>query len=162
MGADIYLQSIYEPWMAEYEKQPLPALGRIDSTEDLLAACSNAFDDFRASGGYFRNGYNSGDVMMAMGLSWWGTVLPMLDADGRLPIDRARELLAMIEARPLTREVVALHYLAMAEAMAQPHADRDRRAEIDSLHRFVVQRREELLTILRKSIELNEPLVCSL
>jgi hypothetical protein len=32
----------------------------------------------------FRNSYNDSDVMWAMGLSWRGIVLPMLDADGRL------------------------------------------------------------------------------
>jgi hypothetical protein len=67
----------------------------------------------RDSGGYFRNGYNSGDIMWAMGLSWHGTVAPMLDEgldEGRcLPIPRARELVEMIEARPLTRERVGRH-----------------------------------------------------
>ena len=35
-------------------------------------------DAYIVSGGYFRNGYNAGDIMWAMGLSWWGTVSPML------------------------------------------------------------------------------------
>jgi hypothetical protein len=34
----------------------------------------------------------------------------MLDSEGYLPVERARELLAMIEARPLTKERLAQHY----------------------------------------------------
>src|SRR5713101_2881689 len=60
-------------------------------------------------GGYFRNTYNAGDIMWAMGLSWPETVLPLLDDNRDLPIPRARELIELIEARPLTRERVSLH-----------------------------------------------------
>ena len=61
------------------------------------------------AGAYFRNAYNAGDVMWAMGLSWHDTVLPML-VDGYLPVERARELLTMIEARRLTKERLTQHY----------------------------------------------------
>jgi hypothetical protein len=129
-----------------------------------------------ASGGYFRNGYNAGDVMWAMGLSWPDTVMPMLDADDRLPIERARELLAMIEARPLTREVIGRHYLENMTNGREQHpttgpiawivdgaeAANKLPPDFDRICQFLQQKREDLLAILRKSIEMNEPLVCSL
>jgi hypothetical protein len=136
-------------------------------------------DLYASSGAYFGNGYNAGDIMWALGLSWWGTVGDMLDESHHLPVDKARELLAMIEARPLTKESVGKHLLAnmtggreehplggpvarlMVEAgvmseQALPPPDFDR------LMSHLTKKREELLTILRKSIDLNEPLSCSL
>jgi hypothetical protein len=82
---------------------------------------TEVYDAMRASGGYFRNGYNAGDVMWAMGLSWFSTVSPMLDTERRLPVARARELLAMIEERPLTRSRVARHIFEHMTDGVEPH-----------------------------------------
>jgi hypothetical protein len=95
MGVDIYLQSIWKPFEETFSP-PEPA-APIIGVEGLIAHTTKGFDAMRASGGYFRNGYNSGDVMWAMGLTWHGTFSPMLD-QAHLPIERARELIAMIEA----------------------------------------------------------------
>jgi len=62
MGADLYLNSVFEPWWAKNQVRAFNAPD-CDSTSEM-----------RASGGYFRNSYNSGDVMWAMGLSWPHTV----------------------------------------------------------------------------------------
>jgi hypothetical protein len=179
MGADIYLPSIFDPFLRAYEER---REAQPSSNEGPIAAVERCYADFRASGGYFRNGYNSGDVMWAMGLSWWETVGPMLDADARLPIDRARELLAMIEARPLTREVIGRHYLENMTNGRQQHptmgpiariaedavgdagkeADNQQPPDFEHVCQFLQQHREELLALLRKSIERNEPLQCSL
>jgi hypothetical protein len=140
-----------------------------------------------SSGGYFRNSYNAGDIMWAMGLSWPETVLPLLDDESDLPIPRARELIELIEARPLTRERVALHMFenmtsgvnehpttglierVMEKVMADEHGEdssppppKSPPPDFDQLFGFLNQRRNELLAILRKSIELNERLHCSL
>jgi hypothetical protein len=172
MGVDIYLQSIWKPF-AETFSPPKPT-APLENAADAVAFLTGRFDAMRASGGYFRNGYNSGDVMRAMGMSWHDTVYPMLDDQGHLPIERARELIAMIEARPLTREQVATHLLknftsghwvrpsdhdAILEATAGqtgPKAEPD----FDHLSGFLNARRDELLAILRKSVELDEPLIC--
>jgi hypothetical protein len=181
MGADIYLKSVMEPFYENHEAPP------VASATDA----ENAFDWLRSSGGYFRNGYNAGDIMSAMGLSWPDTVIPMLDsvaiADGvterQLPIERARELLAMIEDRPLTKERLTAHYFenmcngveqhpltgplmklaneARAEATGEDSA-KLAPPDFDYLAAFLRKRREALLVILRKSIDLGEPLVCSL
>src|SRR5262249_34565343 len=106
VGANIYLKSVWEPWWKKNEKR----LKRFcDKTVNPADDVNAMFDDMRTSGGYFRNGYNDSDIMWAMGLSWH-TVGEMLDADGYLPVERARELLAMIEARGLTKERLAQHY----------------------------------------------------
>jgi hypothetical protein len=159
MGVDITLNSVWKPFWENFE-----------DSEDYWRAIKRGpdatFEAFRASGGYFRNGYNSSDVMAAIGLSW-EMVREMLDARRRLPVERARELIDRIEARPLIRKQYARHLKSYGdgpisklvdEAIGKPSPLPD----IDTAFAFVSKRREQLLAILRKSIELNEPLKVSL
>jgi hypothetical protein len=179
MGADLQLSSIFDPWLDAYwakrEAQPR-------DVQEALALAHNTYDDYASSGAYFRNGYNAGDVMWALGLSWHGTVKSMLDESHHLPTDKARELVAMIEARPLTRESVGKHLLAhmtngkeehpvmgpihemMVEAAVEAGVPAGPKLppNFDELMSFLTKKREALLALLRKSIDLNEPLSCSL
>jgi hypothetical protein len=185
MGVDIYLNSIWEPFWSAFEGSPTAQRIRneVQSTADvhrILKAMELFNDACCASGGYFRNGYNAGDVMWAMGLSWSEDVGSKLDPEGHLPIDRAREVVATIEARPLTRERVAQHFLEnmtdgverhpvngpilkllQAEVIRQPPPSL-LPPEFESLSTFLQKQREQLLAILCKSIELDEPLEISL
>jgi hypothetical protein len=88
MGVDIYLHSVWDPFEVNLKDKIAACFdavnkGPIRDAETAMAAADAAYDMMRASGGYFRNGYNSGDVMWAMGLSWRGTVAPMLDGGKR-------------------------------------------------------------------------------
>jgi hypothetical protein len=179
MGVDIYLRSVHEPFMAKLKLNPDEAYRRarsIASDPDDLVALSNAiFDVLRESGAYFRNGYNDGDVMWAMGLSW-RDVGAMLDEDGLLPVAKARELIDVIEAHPLTRERLIEHYFDLATdqkkhpvtgpivALERQLANREPPlpSDFDNLAAFLTERYEQLLAILRRSVELAEPLQCSL
>jgi hypothetical protein len=157
MGVDIYLNSIWEPFFENFKGSDLERRARERGIDGF-------FDEYRSSGGYFRNGFNSGDVMAAIGLSW-GMVFSMLDAERRLPVERARELIGIIEERPLTRKEYARQLESydnpvqkmMDEAVGKPSPLPD----IDAAFAFVSERREQLLIILRKSIKLNEPLEVS-
>jgi hypothetical protein len=167
MGADLYLESLWKPFMEQYEKRERPHIDDSDDADAVIAAAECMFDDFRSSGGYFRNGYNCGDVMFAMGLSWHDTVRPLLDDSGHLPIDQAHKLLAIVEERPLTRERLSRHYLEHMCNGVEPDSFGWLREEawgppdFENLAQFLRQRHEQLVAILRKSIELNEPLLCS-
>ena len=160
MGADIYLNSVWN--------------------EDR--------NRWHASqSGYFRNSYNDSDVMWAMGLSWWGTVVPMLERGRWLPVLRARELLRIIEDRPLTDEVLVRHFSEHISSGTNEHPitgpiesilaaellnSNGNRLELspeffqppkfESWSCSVRKQRQKLITILRKSIDLGEPLDCSL
>jgi hypothetical protein len=173
MGVDIYLNSIWEPWVEAHGQTSLSRnRGKAKTPDDFIRMSEELFDDARASGGYFRNGYNTGDVMWAMGLSWRNDVGAMLDSEGRLPIDQACALIAKIETRPLTRERVARHIFehmtdsVVVHAVAGGVADLTGAApsptDVEELFAFLGKRRAQLLTILRKSVALGEPLVCSL
>jgi hypothetical protein len=125
-----------------------------------------------AGGSYFRNGRNVGDVMWAMGLSWEDTVGPMLDESEHLPVERARELVSVIEARPFTKEYLTRFYLEHMTGDTDPHplqraAQRLLFGHVPAITMVsfevwaptVQRKREMLLAILNKSIELNEPLL---
>lgn len=185
MGADIYLWSIYEPFVEARRARPQQKIDvREIGPEDARRIMEEHYDELRASGGYFRNGYNSGDIMWAIGLSWGVTVGGMLDGDGCLSVENARRLLTMIESRPLTRQTVAEHifknigdgycgdhptmgglrkFLQQSDDVyINPGPTRVDPSEVDTLMAYLTRRRDELMALLRKSIELNEPLRCDL
>jgi hypothetical protein len=179
MGVDIYLHSIWRPYCeANPVEQRMASLFEA-YPEDPVAMWIELYRQDELSGGYFRNAYSSGDIMWTMGLSWSDDVGSRLDAEDRLSIDHARELVAMIEARPLTRQRIARHFLenmtdgVQKHPIAGPIVSRFAEAtghelapllppEFESLSQFLVDRRERLLAILRKSIALSEPLEISL
>jgi hypothetical protein len=147
MGVEIFL---YSAWDAYCERLPLlKEQGRVDPMTKVdpmhlgrslwhLASVvdSNATDEERMVGnGYFRC---ADDLLWAVGLSWSNTVAQMLDEKEFLPVSRAAELLALIESHPLTNERLASGLTAKANALRR--------------------QRELLMTLLRRSIELREPL----
>jgi hypothetical protein len=89
----------------------------------------------------------------------------MCDAEHRLPVERARELIGMLEARPLTRARYASHLSwghgngPMQKMLDKMVGEPTPLPDIDEAFAFVSKKRTQLLAILRKSIELNEPLV---
>ena len=143
MGAEIFLHSA---WDAYCERLPsFKERGRVDPTtkadlhlgRDLwhLASVADsiaAAEQRMVGDGYFRCG---DDLLWEIGLSWSNTVAPLLDEKEFLPVSRAAELLALIESRPLPNERLA-----------------------SGLTTKALSQRELLITLLRRSIELSEPL----
>jgi hypothetical protein len=171
VGADLYLNSVWDAWRAKNQElfRNAPAS---DATSDDASTNGKMFDEIRASGGYFRNSYNSDDVMWAMGLSWPDTVGVLLDSEGYLAVERTRELLAMIAARPLTKERLTQHYFDYIIHGIEQHPITGWLfqslgglptvpPDFDNLAVLLRRRRKELIAILKKSIALNEPLLCS-
>ncbi len=161
MGADLYLLSCER----KVEKRRLKNPHMSARMKDDGGPRCGFYDEVRENGGYYRSSYGVDDVMWAMGLSWPETVGAMLDGNDFLPVERARELIAMIEARPLTKETLRHHYRenmrpAVAEFLAIG-VQIDQPSFVETC-RFLRQNRAELLAILKKSTELNEPLFCSI
>jgi hypothetical protein len=173
MGADISLRSVmtketYDAVMERIraELPPSPAM------------IQRYFDDLQATGAYFRDPYNSGCLLNALGMEWSRDVGPLLDENCCLPIPAARHLLAEIEAKHLTPQLIEdicngtaprSKTVAMVEEM-------NRRQESDQsgprtvpepgdervMAEWFARKRERLIRLLRKSIELNEPLYCDI
>jgi hypothetical protein len=175
MGADLYLSSVYDPFAEKFWNGP-EAKRRVGL--DPMSDIERIFNALESSGGYFRDAYNDFDVMWAMGLSWCDTVSSMLDDDTiHLPIERAKELVALIESRPLTKEVLTRHYLeniagGSNHPLQEPVGRIAREAGLkatqletppfEEISRALIRKRQALLDLLNKSIKLNEPLVCDI
>ena len=78
--------------------------------------------------------------MWALGLSWWTDVIPMLDDEGNLSSEKAKELVSMIEDRTINlredQETIGEEYFS--------------------------ERKEALLKFLQQSVSRGEPVECSL
>jgi hypothetical protein len=93
--------------------------------------------------GYFRDSYNGWDVLWQFGLSWWNDVLPLLDSQSSLSVEKILALLALLDER-----------------QSQFDDNMTERAEDD--RSYFQQKARELRGFLQQAIELNEPIDCSL
>jgi hypothetical protein len=105
MGADLYIDSVYESNRAVWAPQFEEAVTLRDSLtpgtpehEEAQQRVSYCYEQM-CSRGYFRDPYNDWDVLWQFGLSWWTDVIPMLDKENRLSVASARRLLAMLDQR---------------------------------------------------------------
>jgi hypothetical protein len=90
MGADLYIQSINNPQRQKFQPLFEQAVARRDSLPEDSAEQQRAqeqvshYYDQLYGAGYFRDPYNSWDLLWKFDLSWWNDVLPKLDGDGYL------------------------------------------------------------------------------
>ncbi|PWT75873.1 MAG: hypothetical protein C5B60_04695 [Chloroflexi bacterium] len=154
MGADIYLKSKHEPHQALWEPRFNKAVRERDALpRDCYAYTQKQLEvgtiyDEMFSVGYYRDSYNNSSLLNQLNLSWWEDVGPMLDKNGMLPIERAKELRAIIAVRPLDEKRVR-------EAMSGSET-------YDECLDYFEDKRTRLLTLLDESIELGEPLYMSI
>jgi hypothetical protein len=107
-----------------------------------------------------------------MGLSW-GKILDGLEDNTKLPPAHARHLLAELEALPFTKAMLFEEerrpdraidgFASMMEEMTgqktrAPTEDDCSDQEIEKGLRSYIERRKELIALLRKAIERDEPL----
>ena len=105
MGADLYINTLYQPnrqkWDPEFKKAiPLrdslaPGTLEHSQAQEQVEECYNKL----RGRGYFRDPYNDYDLLWKFGLSWWTDVVPMLNADNQLSAEQAEVLLAMLKER---------------------------------------------------------------
>jgi hypothetical protein len=168
MGVDIELRSVLTAEVHEaIVERALAQLPKPDSIEDFERIAQASYDAVAATGAYFRDPYNRFGLLPVLGMDWLDDVGPLLSADELLSIEGARHLLVEIERRPVTSEAIADALDGPGDPMtawmekhgaAKPAADIDRGAVFD----FLIEKRRQLMALLRRSIELGEPLHCSL
>jgi len=144
MGADLYLESITEKAKQEYQRKFEDACRARDEAktdaekERLQQEVDKYYHLLFPDDGYFRDSYNSSNLLWQLGLSWWADVLPMLDKQGYLPIRKARVFRQML----LERDI--------------PHRGDDEE------YAYFVNKKERLLRLLERSIQTQEKIYCSL
>ena len=148
MGADLYISSEIKPLheklnpLFEDAVRERDAIEDKDSREHELASekVNGIYNELYPPTCYFRDNYNSSSVMWALDLSWWTDVIPMLDDEGNLSSEKAKELVSMIEDRTINLR-----------------SDQEEIGE-----EYFSERKEALLKFLQQSVSRGEPVECSL
>tara|TARA_R100000458_G_C8258925_1_gene234645 strand:+ start:798 stop:1235 length:438 start_codon:yes stop_codon:yes gene_type:complete len=145
MGADLYMNKAYDKRMEEH-RASLDKLGKHPSHEEL----EPLYDKIYKQGDvYFRDSYNSGSVMWAMGMSWWDDVVPMLDQDGNLSHEDTLKLVNMITDAPIN---VSTDFL---ENMPDEWT-------IDDAQKYLREEQQKLVSFLMRAVETDDTVGCSL
>lgn len=152
MGADVYLRSVFDANKKKAEPKFKRAVAARDKApkgpardkaqERVDAAFGELFGP-----GYFRDPYNGTTFLDKLDLSWWVDIVPRLN-DGKLPIDQARWFINELRTRTLDDA-------KMLEVTAPD-------STLEETRKFYEKDRADLIALLEKSIELDEPLDCSL
>jgi hypothetical protein len=154
MGLDIWLPSVFDygdgpavSKLLDDVDHKLCANGKEPSFEERSAAY---FDAMRATGGYYREAYNSFGLSLILGWDWRKVFAP-LENRGVLPVDQAKNLLAAIEH----------HYSVTPEAVGLACDICSNQKDREWILQHLTSRRDGLLALLRRAISRNEPLMVS-
>jgi hypothetical protein len=168
MGADVYLESVNNVTRAKYEPLFHAAAQKRDAAktpamqEKAQKDVDKYYDAMYNGAGYYRDPYNPSAFLWLIGLSWWRDIGPMLDDHGYLPIAKAQEFLAKVEAEPITLERVIAHLDEINAEAKKRGFGQGLEGDPKGWFKRWAKDSEDLQALLRKSIELNEPLRCSL
>lgn len=165
MGADIYLRSVNDKARAEWEPRFKAAVAARDAKyrdkglpvpegDPLQQAVEEAYDKMNGEG-YFRDSYNSTSLFWLLDFSWWS--FDGYDKTGHMPVPAMKRLLAAIENKPITDEMMQRWHVKNA---GRAKID-DGENSVEAWKEMFVAKRERLMALLRQAIELNEPLYCS-
>lgn len=185
MGADIYLQSVSntkrEAWqpffdiavkyrnsehrdtattrsmLAEIDRMVPDLEERIKLREyallDPQQLVEYGYEHMYDDAGYYRDSYNSTNLLWLLDLDYWHGASLHLDDENFMPVEEMRLWREEIAARPLphlTRDALKKMGLAL-----------DKTNTVTSWNAYFREKREKLLALIDKAIELNEPLYCS-
>ena len=149
MGADLYINTLYQPnyrkWEREFKKAVKVRDGLKPETKEHQQAQAEVEEAFERmhERGYFRDPYNNNDLLWKFGLSWWDDVIPMLDAGGDLSPEQAKKLVGMLDENQ-----------AKLQESISTMSEKERR--------YFVDRYADLLRFLNEAIELDAPIHASL
>jgi hypothetical protein len=149
MGADLYINSVFQRQRQEWE----PEFHKANELRNSLSRGSAEYQRAQARAeecfhkmyerGYFRDPYNDYDLLLKFNLSWWGDVIPMLNARSELTIAQACHLLDMLKERQ------DIFQRNMAPMRAKER-------------KYFLDRYADLQKFINDAVELNSPIDASL
>lgn len=164
MGADLYLNSIFDKQAELYRdkfdkvcelRDSLPEGVERDRAQEQVSE----FYSLMYEKGYYRDSYNDSSLLNKLGLSWWQDITPLLDEEAGLPTKEAEKLLPIISEAMLNLYPQKFNQFC-ADNFPSNTPNRDE--EIKRWDSYFKGKFEKLTTMLRMSIELDEPIYCSL
>ena len=160
MGADLYIEKIYDKLRVQYEPEFKDAVLNRDTTTDpreksrWQEKVDEAWDKMYDPSGYFRDSYNNTSIMCRLGISWWQDVTPMLDKKEYLQVPSIRLLKEMVSTVELK--------LPTEQELINDNCQVDEKNTVESWHRYYREKREQLLQFLDNALKMEEPILCSL
>lgn len=163
MGADIYLDSVFEPHHAKWQPIFDDACRRRDAAKqsgnERLARSIQEKDvepayEHLHEKGYFRDSYNASDLLWTMDLSWWTDVGDRLDEKGILPVKECQWLMDTLYKR--------FPSVDWGRWYESQKSDLDPEEELSGWVEFFKGEFEALTALLRQAIDLDEGLRCSI
>jgi hypothetical protein len=158
MGADLYLNSVYQQNTDQYKplfeewvqrRDTLLARGKDEEAKAAQVKVEEYYDKMYERG-YFRDSYNDSNMFWLFGLSWWDDVIPMLDDDGLLQVTEVQSLLDTLKEQESDFEE-NLHKKSTWEGWTK--------SDMETYFRDKYQR---LRAFLEEAMTLNEAILCSL
>jgi hypothetical protein len=138
----------FDHWVAK--RKTLYKAGQREAADGAQKQVLKYFEKMHERG-YFRDSYNSSNLLWLFDLSWWQNVLEVLvDQDGKMSPENAESFLRLLE----DRESVFQANLAKVKP-----ADGETRAEVEQYFR---KKYERLKAFLRQAIDRKESVQCSL
>ncbi len=153
MGADLWIESISQRKQAMYREKFEQAVKMRDSiqppyNQEYQELVEYYFDKL-FSVGYYRDSYNTSNLLWRFELSYWQNDL-RLDDDGNLPPSEARRLLALLKRRE-----------PIFEESLQRIRDDGWSDSPEEVIRYFRMKYLKLRVFLKMAIKLNEPIVWS-
>lgn len=163
MGADLYIQKLFNPNREKYRPLIDAAVYVRDVTATTEAEKKKAQEKVEKyfekmySQGYFRDSYNDSSFFWRLGLSWWNDVIPMLNKKGDLTVTKAKKLRYIVtttELKPVTKEEMLAKY---------PKDEAEFTDEwIKETNEYYLKKRDTFIEFLDTAIKAKLPIYCSL
>lgn len=162
MGADLYIEKIYQPRVRRYQPLFLAALQAFNHAPAGSKAAAAAQTELQRYGalleskGCFRDNYNATSVLWRLGLSWWDDVMPLCDPEGRLKGKALRKFRQMVKDAKLilpTRAELQAQGLKLAQAGEY---------SVAGWGSYFQRSQAQLLAFLDEAIASRSAVVCSL
>ena len=179
MGADLYVDLVFkeDPRINVIGKKldetrkaledlpddsPKDVVQRLERREKaLLDAYMRIYDKmFSVDNGYFRESYNSSNLLWVLGLNYWNWLCGFVDGKGYLHPEHARLILNKIESRPVTEARVRRHIKDQKIKLGDNGKPPDE--EFKKWLDYFVEKRERLIRFLKMAIDADSRILCSI
>jgi len=173
MGADLYINPLFEQNSEKYQlhfnmwvgiRDKAKAEGRKEEADNAQIEVTKYYN-LMNSEGYFRDPYNSSDLLWQFNLSWWDDINPQL-INGQLNVRQVRWFLELLDGREAVFErnltdLLEGHNKVWDKKENYPKQEltkKERKEWVLYYHREYSNLKKFLMT----AIELKSPVDCSL
>lgn len=146
MGADLFIMSIFDKNREKYQAEFDRAVERRNAETDAAKKEKHQkkvailWDKMYSSKGYYRDSYNSSNLLWALGLDYWIWLEGLLDDDRKMSVENMIYVVSEIKKRDITQ-------------------DKERSKDVLI---YLKNKKKELLQFLQLAIEMDEPIKCSI